>query len=180
MAEFRHMAVILAVCSALALSACGGGNGEYAADEDDLRNPRDLRDYDPDDTILGFLGAETADDIINGSPGGDQLPVNRFLWRASLDTLSFLPLSSTDPFSGVIATDWSATSEQPTERVKVTAFVTDARLSAEALKVAVYRETRDLSGSWVAAPVNPQTARQLEDAILTRARQLRVADEEAG
>lgn len=112
-------------------------------------------------------------------PGEGALPVNRYLWQAALDTLSFLPLDSTDPFTGVIATDWGATPNAPDERFKVTAYLTKPELTASALRVAVFRERQAEAGAWIAAPVNPTTATQLEDAILTRARQLRIADIEA-
>ena len=111
------------------------------------------------------------------TPGeSDAIPVNKYLWRATLDTLSFLPLASTDPFTGVIATDWGATPNQPGERFKVTAYMLRPALAASSLKVAVYREVRDGSGVWVPASVSPDTARKIEDAILTRARQIRIAE----
>lgn len=110
--------------------------------------------------------------------GAGRLPVNKYLWQGALDTLSFLPLASSDPFTGVIATEWGATPGAPGERFKVTAFVTSQALSAASLKVAVYREVRNEDGVWVPAPVSADTARQLEDAILTRAREIRIAERE--
>ena len=123
-----------------------------------------------DGGVLGLLGGETE--------GGGRLPVNKYLWQASLDTLSFLPLASSDPFTGVIATDWSTTPQTPSERFKVTAFITSSELSAGSLRVATYREVRTEEGLWVPAPVSPDTARRLEDAILTRAREIRIAERE--
>jgi hypothetical protein len=111
--------------------------------------------------------------IGSGEPLGRGTNVNKHLWMASLDTLSFLPIASTDPFTGVIATDWSAAPNTPNERLKVTAFVKDTSLTAESLRVAVFREELSENGVWVTAPVDSATPRQLEDAILTRARQLR-------
>jgi len=111
---------------------------------------------------------------------GDALPVNKFLWQASLDTLSFLPLASTDPFTGVIATDWGTSPQNPNERFKVTAYMVNSALAASSLKVAVFREVRGPNGAWVSASVDPETARKLEDAILTRARQIRIAEVEGG
>lgn len=111
-----------------------------------------------------------------GTAGGDSMPINRHLWRASLETLEFLPLSSTDPFSGVIATDWSASAEAPDERFKVTVYVTDPALQATSLRVAVFREVRGEGGEWRPAEVSEATPRRLEDAILTKARQMRVAE----
>ncbi|MEM6974073.1 MAG: DUF3576 domain-containing protein [Pseudomonadota bacterium] len=116
------------------------------------------------------------DGLLGGGAEGERLPVNRFLWQASLETLSFLPLSSTDPFSGVIATDWGAAQNAPDERFKVTAYLVSGALSAAALRVAVFREVRSEQGAWVPATVDPDTPREIEDAILSRARQIRMAE----
>lgn len=115
----------------------------------------------------------------SGEPLGRGTSVNKHLWLASLDTLSFLPIASTDPFTGVIATDWSSAPNAPNERLKVTAFVKNTSLTADALQVAVYREQLADNGVWIAVPVDAKTPRQLEDAILTRARQLRRDELEA-
>lgn len=106
--------------------------------------------------------------------GGGGIAVNGFLWRASLDTMSFMPLSSADPFGGVIVTDWYVTPESPNERFKVQIYILDRQLRADGLRVSVFRQVRDASGGWITAPVKPETAPQLENAILTRARQLRI------
>ncbi|WP_226636752.1 DUF3576 domain-containing protein [Brevundimonas poindexterae] len=102
--------------------------------------------------------------------------VNAYLWRASLDTLSFMPLSSADPWGGVINYDWYSDPAAPSERFKATVFILDTRLRADALNVAVVKQVRGADGQWVAAPVDPQTETDLENAILTRARQLNLAD----
>ncbi len=102
--------------------------------------------------------------------------VNDYLWRASLDTLSFMPLSSADPWGGVINYDWYSDPAAPSERFKATVFILDTRLRADALNVAVVKQVRGADGQWVAAPVDPQTETDLENAILTRARQLNLAD----
>lgn len=111
----------------------------------------------------------------DGENGGALL-VNKHLWRAALDTLSFMPLASTDPFSGVIATDWTSNPNAPNERMKVSAYVTGLKLEARSLKVAVYREVKNEAGDWVSGPVAEATPRQMEDLILTRARQIRIDD----
>jgi hypothetical protein len=102
------------------------------------------------------------------------LGVNSFLWRASLDTMSFMPFASADPFGGVIITDWYSAPTTPNERMKVTIYIMDRKLRADGLKVVVFRQTRDANG-WADATVNPNTAIKLENAILTRARELRLA-----
>jgi hypothetical protein len=105
--------------------------------------------------------------------------VNSFLWHASLDTLSFMPLASADPFGGVIITDWYSSPQDPNERMKVTIYILDRRLRADGIKIAVFRQSRSNEG-WVDAQVNPDTATKLEDAILTRARELRLASAKTG
>ena len=100
--------------------------------------------------------------------------VNAFLWRATLETLNFLPLDQVDPFGGVIITDWYADPAAPNERVRATAYILDTNLRADALKVSVFKQVREGSG-WADAAVDADTARQVENAILTRARALYIA-----
>jgi len=98
--------------------------------------------------------------------------VNSYLWRASLDALSFMPLLQTDSAGGVIVTDWYANPANPGERVKVTVTILDQDLRADALRVAASRQVSQ-GGTWVEAPVQAATVQKLEDIILTRARDLR-------
>ena len=100
--------------------------------------------------------------------------VNAYLWRASLDTLSFMPLLQTDSNGGVIVTDWYVNPQVPTERMKVTVSILDQDLRADALRVAALREV-NRGGQWVSSPVQAATTQKLEDVILTRARDLRRA-----
>jgi len=99
--------------------------------------------------------------------------VNSFLWRASLDTISFMPLKSADPFGGVILTDWYTSSETPRERIKVDILILGRQLRADGLKVSIFQQKLD-HGQWIDQPAEPATIRELEDIILTRARQLRI------
>ncbi|HEY4944192.1 MAG TPA: DUF3576 domain-containing protein [Rhizomicrobium sp.] len=107
--------------------------------------------------------------------GGRTLGVNSYLWHATLDTLSFVPLASADPFGGVVITDWYSPPQTPNERMKVTVYILDRSLRADGLKVAVFRQTKDTTGGWADAQVAGETSTKLEDAILTRARELRLA-----
>jgi hypothetical protein len=110
-----------------------------------------------------------------GEGTGSGIGVNSFLWRASLDTLSFMPLSSADPFGGVIITDWYSPPETPDERFKLIVYILDRRLRADGLKVAVFKQNREASGGgWITTEVNEDTRANIENAILTRARQLRI------
>ena len=110
----------------------------------------------------------------DSASGGGTITVNSFLWRASLDTVSFLPLSSADPFGGVIISDWYSPPETPEERFKVTVYILDRQLRADGLRVAVFRQRREPAGRWVEARVDERTGRDLENTILKRARQMRV------
>jgi len=100
--------------------------------------------------------------------------VNSYLWRATLETLNFLPLDQVDPYGGVIISDWFADPAAPDERLRATAYILDQNLRADALKVSVFKQVRTATG-WDDAPVDADTSRQLENAILTRARQLYIA-----
>lgn len=100
------------------------------------------------------------------------LGVNAYLWRATVDVLSFMPVLHVDANTGVLLTDWRVNPKAPNERLKVSAYVLDRDLRADALKVAVQRQVNQ-NGVWVDAPVQAGTVQKLEDAILTRARQIR-------
>lgn len=100
--------------------------------------------------------------------------VNAYLWRAALDTISFMPLLQTDSNGGVIVTDWYVNPSSPGERMKLTVSILDADLRADALRVAASRQIIQ-NGQWVDAPVAAATVQKLEDIILTRARDLRRA-----
>lgn len=101
--------------------------------------------------------------------------VNAYLWRATLDTLAFMPLASADPYGGVIITDWYANPQAPGERFKATVYILDTRLRADGLNVTVYKQVNQ-GGQWVDAPTSAQTETDIENAILTRARQLRLSN----
>jgi hypothetical protein len=111
---------------------------------------------------------------ISSESGQRTLGVNSYLWHATLDTMSFMPLQSEDPFGGVIITDWYSTPANPADRVKVTIYILDRRLRADGIKIAVFRQSKSAEG-WVDVAANPDTATKLTDAILTRARELRLA-----
>jgi hypothetical protein len=104
------------------------------------------------------------------------LGVNGYLWRATLDTLAFMPLASADPYGGVILTDWYVNPEKPDERFKCTVYILDTRLRADGLNVTVFKQHRDTAGGWIDATAADQTSSDIENAILTRARQLRLAN----
>jgi hypothetical protein len=95
------------------------------------------------------------------------------LWSASLDTISFMPITSADPFGGVIITDWYTPAETPNERFKMNVYILGRELRADGIKASVFRQRQDATGNWADAAVEPRTATDVENAILTRARQIR-------
>jgi len=103
-----------------------------------------------------------------------QIGVNAYLWRAALDTVSFMPLLQADSKGGVIITDWYTDPQVPTERMKLTITILDQDLRADAVRVAASREVNQ-NGQWVPAPVAAQTVQRLEGIILEKARDLRRA-----
>ena len=103
----------------------------------------------------------------------NDIGVNAFLWRASLDTVAAMPVNSADPFGGVIITDWHAQPAAPNERFKLNVYILGRALRADGVRVAVFRQVLSAVG-WQDAPVPSTTGSSIEDAILTRARQLRL------
>jgi hypothetical protein len=100
--------------------------------------------------------------------------VNSYLWRASLETMQFMPLAQVDSAGGVIVGEWYQNPGVPNERVKVTVAILDGALRADAVQVSAQREINQ-DGRWVAAPVRACTVQKLEEIILERARMLRQA-----
>ena len=158
MALVRGSSVAVAAAALLVLGGCG-----HSSD-----GPR------PYSTGGGFLGMGRK----AGPPPSATaaIGVNAYLWRASLDTLAFMPLVSADPYGGVIITDWYANPEKPDERFKATVYILDTRLRADGLNVTIFKQVRDANGGWVDSSTASQTQVDIENAILTKARQLRLSN----
>ncbi|MFS4439475.1 DUF3576 domain-containing protein [Paracoccaceae bacterium GXU_MW_L88] len=150
----------LALVAALGLAAC---NPDRDAQIEEQR--QNVPDYARDDSP-GLLDLFT-----NQSDANREINVNKFIWQASLDTLSFLPLETADPFAGVFTTGWGR-APGSSQLYRATVYVTGPALDARSLKVSVQRAA---GGGGV--PASAETTRQIEDAILTRARQLRIASQ---
>lgn len=146
--------------SLIALSACAGGG------------PKTFQTQETGGGGFRLFGGKGGDK----SASTPAIGVNGYLWRATLDTLAFMPLASADPYGGVIITDWYVNPEKPDERFKCTVYILDARLRADGLNVAVFKQTRDAAGGWIDAPSAGQTETDIENAILTKARQLRLSN----
>jgi len=122
-----------------------------------------------------IFGDDTATKKSTASNG---LGVNGFLWRASLDVIAFMPLVSADPFGGVIITDWYSPPSNPNERTKLNIYIRDRDLRADGIKVSIFRQVKGADGTWTDAAIAPSTAGALENTILTRARQVRIAQKQ--
>lgn len=151
------------------LASCNAGQPEasYPKAPDDVRRDRN-------GTLTGEGGLFKLGGKQENSSNGPSIGVNGYLWRASLDTVSFMPLTSADPFGGVIITDWYADPKTPKERFKLNIVILGGDLRADGVRVTVFKQALDHAGNWHDAAVNPTVGRELEDKILTGARQLRV------
>ncbi len=129
---------------------------------------------EPYGSSRGFLGLGRKSGPPPSATAG--IGVNAYLWRASLDTLAFMPLSSADPYGGVIITDWYINPEKPDERFKCTVYILDTRLRADGLNVTVFKQVKQPDGNWADTPTSAQTQVDIENSILTRARQLNLSN----
>ena len=164
------------VLAAALLGGCGTGDTTYPRSADQ----RGGATAAPRTTVTGdqgliLLGPGSVLETPGPAETGGGVGVNALLWRASLDTIAFLPLASADPFGGVIITDWHSPPDVVGERVKVHVYILSRDLRADGLRVAVFRQRDNGKGQWVTAAVDDRTAAELESAILFRARQFRVA-----
>ncbi len=163
---------VLAMVFCLGLSACD----TFEPGEPEMNTPGTIdpfADHSKRKTIFGEGGLSFFGD--NEEPTKSSIGVNSFLWRASLDTISFMPVNSADPFGGVIITEWHANTEVPNERFKLNVYILGRTLRADGIRVALFRQVLSQRGQWQDADVLEETKLKIEDAILTRARQLRNA-----
>jgi Domain of unknown function (DUF3576) len=142
---------IIALVAASAVAA--GCTAQFGSEADQLPAPPEQRE-----TIWDLFGGGANPDVT--------VAVNRYLWNASLDVLDFMPVEAVDPFSGVIVFGYG-TPPGSSRAYRATVYVRDPALAARSLNVAI--QTRG-------GPASLATQRAVEDAILTRARQLRLRD----
>ncbi len=168
------LSALLSGALLLGLAACAPAEKTVYPDDDYRRFGKNSYDTSAEGGLFGPNGIALLGEGEQKPEGGAGIGVNAFLWRASLDTLAFMPLASADPFGGVIITDWYAPPEAPQERFKINVFILGRDLRADGLRASVFRQQRGESG-WVDAEVADKTSVDIENAILTRARQLRIA-----
>ena len=155
------------------LTSCGKDFFKYSSAKD---NP--VRGLDRAKKNVSEGRGVTLGDLGKGRGTTYEFSTSNPMWRASLETLNFMPLAQVDPFGGVIVTDWYASAEAPNERFKANIYILDTNLRADALKASIFKQKR-ISGNWQDASIDADTARQIENAILTRARELYIATVDA-
>lgn len=159
------------VVGLLSLSACSGTKTSEAKINN--YNMDGWSDSAPAGTLF-TLGKGAPNSGINSN-----IQVNAFLWRATLDTLSFMPMASADPFGGVVITDWYSPPSAPATRFKVNAYILSKTLTASAIQVSVFEQAIQ-NGQWVDVQADPSIANGLENRILARAADLQAAAKNAG
>ncbi len=168
--KYSPLNTIICLFSLLLLVACSGLQGEanYPKAPDDVRRDRNGK-------LTGEGGLFKLGGRKENEGAGGTIGVNGYLWRATLDTISFMPFASADPFGGVIITDWYADPKVPNERFKLNVVIMSGALRADGVKVTAFKQMLNDKNEWHDAPISSKVARDIEDKILTRARQLRVA-----
>ena len=175
----RIALLTVGVASSATIVGCDGVQ-DYPVDYDGKGEHYPQTSSQTRETIFGGDGIDInklfggGGDQTRGSDGGG-IGVNGFLWRATLDTVSFMPLSSADPFGGVIITDWHTLPEAPSERFKMNIYILGRQLRADGIRVSVFRQAQAGNGNWINASVQTDTSIGLENQILTRARELKIA-----
>jgi hypothetical protein len=171
----RPLLLAFGIFLALGAAGCSSTHSEAkypGPNRDEQAAANDI--YAQPDTVFGkgggIFGAMGKKDDSSSSGIG----VNSFLWRASLDTVAFMPLASADPFGGVILTDWYSPPETPGDRFKMNVLILGRQLRSDGVQVKVFKQSQK-GGAWHDVAVPADMGRKVEDSILTRARQMRVA-----
>ena len=160
---------LLIACFALVLTACGSSDPE---EKPTIEAPPPKPISENDKGVFDWFSASK--DGKSTDERKTSVAVNAYLWRASLDTLSFMPMDNADPFGGTIKTGWYTPAATPNERLRVAVYILDSRLRADALRVSVFKEVKKPSGDWIDATVDPDTVTKLENLILNKARALKI------
>ena len=156
------------------------GCGSLGLESDPTYSDSDREKLYKNGSLMSDKGGADLLNLGDDNKGTDNsgIGVNGFLWRATLDTVSFMPITSADPFGGVIITDWYSAPDNPNERMKLNIYIRDRDLRADGVKVSVFRQVRSPGGVWADAPVAASTGSSLENTILTKARQIRLAQKD--
>ena len=159
---------ILTSVMLILLAACSGapqGEADYPKNRDQLEEER-VGKLTGEDGIVLFGGKKKS--------SGDGINVNSYLWRATLDTIYFMPLVSADPFGGVVLTDWYQLNPKSKERIKLNIYILGSELRSDAIRVSVFKQRND-SSKWVDVKDGDAFGEEIENKILLRAREIKVA-----
>ena len=130
------------------------------------------KDVGPVSIITGKSGGTKLSKFFSETQQNVGMPINALLWRASLEVVSFVPLEDVDTFGGSIVTDWHSLPSDTSRRIKIAVFIIGRELRSDAVSARVY--VQNLTDSvWVQSGRDDDLERNLEDLILTRARELR-------
>lgn len=161
----------LAILLPLSIAACNGLGGDTSSFPKDNETSRlERRGKITGEDGLTIFGGGSDDEETSGNGIG----VNSFLWRATIDTISFMPIAQADPFGGVITTDWYEDPAAKGERLKINALILDDKLRADGVRVSVFKQNLDEAGNWRDISVDKSISRKVEDKILARAREIRI------
>jgi hypothetical protein len=174
----KVFALILTSSFLLINSSYAVVGSKYPKSAQDLRNERVGSVLNNSDGSSGFnlFGGSDKGESAGGYKG---LGVNAFLWKASLEVIGFMPIAVSDPSGGVITTEWSEDLDHPGERYKVNIFIKDTSLNVQALKVSVFKQ-KLTDSVWRDMKPSLEIIQDIEDKIFTRARSLKVSQENAG
>ncbi len=159
--------VFTILCTALILTNCSG-KGVQTNRSNMHENKQ------PYGSVFGEDGITLLGKKKKNHQHGPGVEVNSYLWRASLDTVAFMPIASADPFGGLIITDWYTPAQSPNEKFKLNVYIMDRQLRSDGVKVTAFKKVYRKNKGWVDSPTSKEMSRKLEDKILTRARELRI------
>ena len=157
------MRALLVIMTVFLLAACGTG-----APPPEEKGPGSIL------TGKAEQGLSLKDLSGIGGNNGAGLPINALLWRASLDIIATIPLDDVDTFGGTIVTEWYQLNQTPDERIKLGIFVLDRELRSDGIRVVVYVQNRS-GDTWQDSGTDAEMGQQIEELILTRAREIRAA-----
>ena len=169
----------MAVLAALVTTACSGANIEPAETNPtpgDIGKGPGLLSGESGNLLDAFRAKDENGRVVEGGIGSVLVPVNPYLWRASLEAVAFMSLAQTDSTGGTIITEWYVNPNNTNERVKVNILILGRQFQVQNLKVNVFKQVKT-EGSWVDATAEASVASQLEDTILTNARAIKVREQ---
>ena len=120
------------------------------------------------------IGGTFGENKSNNAFSSIGMPINPYLWKGSLETISFMPLSSADPFGGIIITDWYSDGQTINERCKINIFIKGLELKTSNLKVNTFCQSFE-NNRWIDLPTSASQSAQLENAILNKAKRIKLA-----